>query len=150
MENRQVPDRDAPQVNFDEMVPDRRVFTQMVAFELGDKTLNRLNQLHATGDAAAEDIEPKKDLPNLDSLLLQVFKAFLTLIAAVGLPLWYFLCWDMGPSGSVLPDCSLAMRMYPKLRLLLFIGLGALVLRLGISGIQIFVRHRRWLRSVRK
>lgn len=149
MENRPVSDRDAPQVNFDEMVPDRRVFTQMVAFELGDKTLNRLNQLHATGDAAQEVIGPKKDLPDPDPRALRLLKGLLTLIAAAGLPLWFFLCWDMGPSG-VLPDLTLAMGMHPGLRVLLGVALGALLVRLGVSGIQKYLSHRRWLRSVRE
>ena len=105
----QTPDRDAPQVNLDEMVPDRRVFTQMVAFELGDKTLNRLNQLHATEESAAEPAEDRKDRPPRDPLPLRIVKATLTGAGILSILLFCVLAFGYG-FGELIPDFALLIR----------------------------------------
>ena len=143
----QTPDRDAPQVNLDEMVPDRRVFTQMVAFELGDKTLNRLNQLHATEESAAEPAEDRKDRPPMDPLPLRIVKATLTGVGILSILLFCVLAFGYG-FGELIPDFALLIRD-PLTRTTLIVFAAALLLRVGISGVQRFAAYRRWLRTVR-
>lgn len=138
----ELPPHVEPQENLDDMVPGKRVFVQVNASYLGYKSLNQLNQYYATKDSFQEKGHKATNLPK-ERLALRIFKSILTGTAILAFIIFLMIAfeaqfyWDiMFRSGAV--------------RAIFSIFLICFVLRLCITGAQLWLQHRHWVQNERK
>lgn len=131
------------QTNLDEMVPDRRVFTQMTASALGYKSLNQLNQLQATQASLEGSRDGVVKTQHRDSIPLRLFKGICSAVMVLALLVFLFQASRGQFYWSLVMQSDITRRA-------LWTFVGTLLLRLAISGVQIWIKQRQWLRGCRK
>ena len=142
-ETEELPPHVQWQTNLDEMVPDRRVFTQMTASALGYKSLNQLNQLQATQASLEGSRDGVVKTQHRDSTPLRLFKGICSAVMVLALLVFLFQASRGQFYWSLVMQSDITIRA-------LWTFLGTLLLRLAISGVQIWIKQRQWLRGCRK